>query len=695
MSLIMEEKQPWVTCYLTDMLLGYVREVLEAEGRLDYPALFRGAEGFDIPSDLESYLSDVDNWVPLTVLRELELQCEEISGKKDVAYHAAKTYFAPGRRQWPSLFEIIVRILNDVRSALMFASLWGSSQTNYLKLQSFERPGSPAELYILSQFSKPAEPAIGTLHLLRGFCEGFPRLYPFIEQVQCAEEISQLRIEEVVREFPDFLVRSEADSLMVCRRSSKETVMKAAKIRLATERIDLPPDFVQNSAAPVVIVPQHHRIEVLTSRVTESSVANELDSAYQVVQPGVVSHGPLSHAFAKNQIYNAAYSRFRVIIKENATQRRQAPESHLRKEISRLLFEHLQQSRQAQARFLTFNVEKGRLTLENARLRREVQRENSFAGVVGQSKQMQDLFSLIRAVADTDVTVLVLGETGTGKELIARAIHYNSARKNKPFVAVNCGALSLTLLESELFGHEKGAFTGAVGQKKGFFEVANGGTLFLDEIGEIPTSTQVKLLRVLQESELQRVGGTDTIKVDVRIIAATNQNLEERIAKREFRQDLYYRLKVFPLTVPSLRERVEDIPLLVSHFIEKCSQVTKRSVKEITPEAMGVLMAHDWPGNIRELENVIQRMMVVSKGEFLDLQDLPPEMRAGDSPGKAKSKGLKGISRGSAELIEKRTIIDALAKTGGNVTHAAKELGISRATLQTKMKAYGLRETKA
>jgi transcriptional regulator with PAS, ATPase and Fis domain len=690
----MEEHQPWVTCYLTDMLLSYVGEALEAEGRLDYPALFRGAEGFEIPSDPKSYLSDVGNWVPLSVLRELELQCEQISGKKDVAYHAARAYFTPGRRQWPSLFEIIVRILNNVRSALMCASLWGSSQTNYLKLQSFERPGSPAELYILSQFGRNAEPAVGTLHLLRGFCEGFPRLYPFIEEVQCTEEISQLRIEEVVREFPDFLVRSAADSLTVCRRTSNETVMTAAKIRLATEWIDVPPEFVQNSADPVVIAPQDSRIEVLTNRVAEGSLANDWASAYQIVQPGAVFDGPLSYAFEKNQIYNAAYSRFRVIIKENEAARRQAPESHLREEISRLLFENLQQTRQAQARLLTFNVEKGRLAVENARLRREVQRENSFAGIVGQSKAMQELFGLIRAVADTDVTVLVLGETGTGKELIARAIHYNSARKNKPFVAVNCGALSLTLLESELFGHEKGAFTGAVGQKKGFFEVANGGTLFLDEIGEIPISTQVKLLRVLQENELQRVGGTDAIKVDVRIIAATNQNLEERIAKHEFRQDLYYRLKVFPLTVPSLQERVEDIPLLVSHFIEKCSQVTKRFVKEITPEAMGALMAHDWPGNIRELENVIQHMMVVSKGELLDLQDLPPEMRSADSPGKAKAKGLKGISRGSAQLIEKRTIVEALAKTGGNVTQAAKALGVSRATLQTKMKLYSLRETK-
>jgi transcriptional regulator with PAS, ATPase and Fis domain len=349
-------------------------------------------------------------------------------------------------------------------------------------------------------------------------------------------------------------------------------------------------------------------------------------------------------------------------------------------------------TQQVQVRIVKSNVEKSRLALENARLRQEIQRENSFAGIVGQTKPMQELFGLIRAVADTDVSVLVLGETGTGKELIARAIHYNSARKDKRFVAVNCGALSLNLLESELFGHEKGAFTGAIGQKKGFFEAANGGTLFLDEIGEVPSSTQVKLLRVLQEGELQRVGGTDTIQVDVRIIAATNQNLEERIAKGEFRQDLYYRLKVFPVMVPPLRERIEDIPLLASRFINECSRVTKRPIKEITPDVMALLMAYSWPGNVRELENVIQRMMIISKGESFEVQDLPGELRGTES--KTDAKGLRGISRESAGLVEKQIIFEALSKSVGNVTRAAKHLGISRATLQTKMKLYGLRQPK-
>ena len=692
MALKMEENQPWVTCYLTDMLLSHVRESLGAEDRLDYSALFHGAEGFEAPANPKLYLSDVSNWVPLPVLRGLEMQCEKISGRKDIAYHAAKAYFAPGRREWPSLFEIIVRVLNDVRSALMFASLWGSSQTNYLKLQSFERKDAPGELSILSQFDKNAAPALGALHLLRGFCEGFPLLYPSIERVECVEEISQLRLEDAVREFPEYALRLENEFLTVCRRADNQAVMKATRIRLATESIILSPEFGQTPDSTLITAPKHDRIDVLSNRIAGDKAADDSNIAYQVVEPGVISYGTLLHAFEKGQIYNAGYSRFRVTVKQNATAEPPTPESHLRREISRLLFEHLHQAHQAQGRLLEFNVEKSRLAAENARLRREIQRENSFGGIVGQSENMRELFELVRTVAGTDVTVLIQGETGTGKELIARAIHYNSPRKDTPFVAVNCGALASNLLESELFGHERGAFTGAAGLKKGYFEVASGGTLFLDEIGEIPPSTQVKLLRALQEGELQRVGGTDTVKVNVRIIAATNQDLQERIAKGEFRQDLYYRLQVFPLVVPPLRQRAEDIPLLAARFIDKYIALAKQAVKGITPDALARFAAHSWPGNIRELENVIQRMMIVSKEEFLNVQDLPPELRAAEP--KQELKGLKGISRESAGVVEKRAIVEALAATGGNVTRAAKALGISRATLQTKMKLYGLRETK-
>jgi DNA-binding NtrC family response regulator len=336
-------------------------------------------------------------------------------------------------------------------------------------------------------------------------------------------------------------------------------------------------------------------------------------------------------------------------------------------------------------------LEKSLLKEEVLRLRREIEQGHSYNGIIGRSKQMRELFGVVRSIAETDVTVLIQGETGTGKELIARAIHYNSPRKINRFVGVNCGALSETLLESELFGHEKGAFTGATNQRKGIFEVADGGTLLLDEIGETSSSTQVKLLRVLQEGELHRVGGSDPIKVKVRVLAASNRNLEELVKNGGFRQDLYYRLNVFPITLAPLRERTEDIPLLVTHFIEKGKARTNKEIKGVTPQAMAVLMACSWPGNVRELENVIQRMMVIAKEEVLDLPHLPPEIRRKETESKAEPKRLQEMARESSEIIERNAIADALAKTGGNVTRAAKALGTSRATLQSRMKKYSLR----
>ena len=688
----MEQKQPWITCYVTDMLLTYVRENLGGESKIDYSALFGNVEGMEIPADPRSFLADVKNWIPLSVLRELELQCEKISGKKDISYLAAKAYFAPGKKQLPSLFDVIIRILNDVRSALLFANIWGVSQTNYLKLQAFEKAEAENTLYVLAQFEPNAGPTIGAIDLLRGFVEGFPGIYPFIERVTCVEEISQLSLDDIVREFPMFEAIHGGDSVTIRDRSSQHPLIVAKTVCLETETVMLPKDLAQPSFDTAVITPQDNRIEVLIPRVIGQTMASTAQPVvYQIVQPGVIAHGPLTYAFHEGQIFNAPYCRFRVAIKERPAIRQETSVQLLRTEISKLLFEQLSQAKQAHTQMIQMTVEKTQLAQENVRLRREVQRQYGFAGLIGQSKQMQDLFGLIRSVAATDVTVLIQGETGTGKELIARAIHYNGPRKNKRFVAVNCGALSLTLLESELFGHEKGAFTGAVSQKKGIFEVADGGTLLLDEVGEVSPGTQVKLLRVLQEGEFQRVGGTDNIKVNVRILAATNQNLEQLVAKGSFRQDLYYRLNVFPLRVPPLRERIDDIPQLVAHFIEKSRQLTRKSVQDLTAPAMALLMAYSWPGNVRELENTIQRMMVVCKSSMLDIQDIPVEIRGSESSLTGNAHRLKGISRGSTELIEKRAIADALTQTSGNVTHAAKALGISRATLQNKMKLYGLR----
>jgi two-component system, NtrC family, response regulator AtoC len=334
--------------------------------------------------------------------------------------------------------------------------------------------------------------------------------------------------------------------------------------------------------------------------------------------------------------------------------------------------------------------------------------------LVGESPAIRQVYAVVEKVADTPSTVLITGESGTGKELVARALHDNSSRHTGPFIKINCAAIPKTLMESELFGYEKGAFTGAVGSKPGRFELAHGGTLFLDEIGEIPVEMQVKLLRVLQESEFERVGGIKTIKVDVRLLTATNRDLAAEIAAGGFRDDLYYRLNVVPIHLPALRERRQDIPLLVDHFIARFNERLKKQITGVDPEAVERLIAHNWPGNIRELENVIERTILFCEGPQIRLQDLPgefggvppsasqPDLPAvatvsSTAPSVAPPVGeevgsLKEAVRVETERVERELIQRALDETGGNVTQAARKLQISRKSLQTKMKELGLRD---
>ncbi|MEK7280622.1 MAG: sigma 54-interacting transcriptional regulator, partial [Nitrospirota bacterium] len=408
-------------------------------------------------------------------LRELLLQCERISGRKDIAYHAAREYFDPGKKQFPSLFEIIVRVLNDVRSMLIFSDLWASVQTNYLKLQSFETQAAQPELYVLAKFDKKAQPKIGSIQFLRGTYEGFPRLYPFVEDAQCIEEISQAEIRDIISDFPGYSVSTEGDRLSIRRNGSEKPVVEAIRIPLKPEIITLSREFREIIPDSVVVPLADGRISVLTNtEETDPERIAHTFHAYKIVMEGDVSCGTLSCSFKKGQVYNAPYSRFHLVITERSKPDRKMPAENVRKEVSHLLFEYLRQIKQTQMRMIQHNIEKRKLTLENIYLRREIEREHSFAGIIGKSEKMQELFGVVRSIAETDVTVHIQGETGTGKELIARAIHYNGLRKAKRFVAVNCGALSETLLESELFGHEKGAFTGAITQRKGIFEAADG-----------------------------------------------------------------------------------------------------------------------------------------------------------------------------------------------------------------------------
>ncbi len=319
-----------------------------------------------------------------------------------------------------------------------------------------------------------------------------------------------------------------------------------------------------------------------------------------------------------------------------------------------------------------------RVQQENVRLKETVAEVARPPELVGQSKAMQRVFDSIETVAPTDATVLITGESGTGKELVARAIHGGSPRKFHPLVAIHCGALTETLLESELFGHEKGAFTGAQYRKKGKFEIAEGGTVFLDEIGDISLKTQTDLLRVLQEREIVRVGGNQPIKVDFRCIAATNRELEVLIGEGRFRPDLFYRLNVFRIDLPPIRERKDDIPLLVDHFVRKFSQAMNKRITRVAPSAMYILQQYAWPGNVRELENAVERAMVVAQEPELRDQDFILKPRASNG---AESKTL--------DDIEKAHILRVLEECGGNQTRAAEMLDIDRVTLHNKLKRYG------
>jgi two-component system, NtrC family, response regulator AtoC len=325
------------------------------------------------------------------------------------------------------------------------------------------------------------------------------------------------------------------------------------------------------------------------------------------------------------------------------------------------------------------------LVRENVLLRKVLKRDYHFRDLISKSPTMQAVFDLARMAARSNSTILILGESGTGKELLARAVHMESQRSGGPFVAVSCAALTETLLESELFGHEKGAFTGAAVRRKGKFEMSQSGTLFLDEIGDITSKLQLDLLRVLEDRHFFRVGGSESIQVDVRIIAATNRDLPKAVADGSFREDLFYRLNVIPVHLPPLRDRLEDIPLLVEHFLEQLGAEMNRRVDEVSTDAMGILMSHTWPGNVRELRNVLERAMVVASGQVIQGSDLglrrPPCVSTDETGGLA-----------SLDDVERHHIARVLQELGGNISHAARTLGIDRATLYNKMKKYQLRK---
>jgi DNA-binding NtrC family response regulator len=341
-------------------------------------------------------------------------------------------------------------------------------------------------------------------------------------------------------------------------------------------------------------------------------------------------------------------------------------------------------------------LERSRLTEEVTNLRKQLGEQYRFENIIGVSPKMQRLFEQMRRVCDTDATVFIQGESGTGKELVAKAIHYCSKRKDRQLISVNCGAIPVNLIESEFFGHERGAFTDARERKAGKLEQADRGTLFLDEIGELPPDAQVKLLRVLEDKTVTLIGGREAITVDVRIIAATNKNLEQEVAKGNFRLDLFYRFNIFPIIVPPLRDHPEDIPLLAEHFLEKYNRLLGLHIRSISRAAIKSMETYSWPGNVRDLENAVQSAMILARGEVILMEDLPLRVRGYpevpyESESELRELKLEEYIRSYSARIERNLLLKTLEKSGGNRTLAAEKLGISRKTLFNKLKRHGIK----
>jgi len=631
--------------------------------RIDYHRVLRVAEGFDHIHDPKAFLLDPNNWVPHVVLRELIHRSEEASGRKDVTYRAALAYFASSDKREPTLMETIARYLDDVDTAVRCSGLWASAYSNYLRMQAFARPDETHTLYVLVRFLPPVDPQIGNSLLVKGNIEGFSQLYPFVESASCEEQYSQLRLATIIAEFGGaYMLKPEGS-----RSAPTDWLIKEGKTgRTVATAL---PFWMEVEPAVGWDGGQAYAADRPASRSSEHL------RALRIEQPGVLRAGSLEYVLHEGTIYDAPYTRYRFQWRERSTSeavQRQADSAAGRATkgvISRLLFDHLVGLQTTQRRALGIFIRNRELREENKHLREELYGATETGGLVGKSRPMQDLFGLVRNVAQSDVTVLITGETGTGKEQTARLIHQLSPRRTGRFLAINCGALAENLLESELFGHERGAFTGAVAQKKGKFEQANGGTLFLDEIGEISPAMQVKLLRVLQERELQRVGGHEDIKVDVRIIAATNQDLQALVTERKFRQDLFYRLNVFPLHIPPLRERVEDIPPIAQQVLDRHATAQKKAVKGLTGEALEALIRYRWPGNIRELENAIERAVALAgpKTAMIEPDLLPPSIR--ETPETISARGFDDLM----DRVEWPLIVQAL-KNGHGLTGLIKRI---------------------
>ena len=719
----------WATTFLTHQLLHYLDAVApEAARAVDFDALLTGVEGFEPPDDPVAFLRDPHHWLPEPLLRRALAAAGRAARKKEVAYEAALHYFSGGRSANPSLLELVALAFADVGGMVAHSHLWAGAYTTYLRLQALvpRPPASPADgerhIWLLSRIDPGVPAIVSAHHFLRGNYEGFTRLYGWVETVACEADFLQLSLEDIAAEFAGASVRWDGETARVFD-AGGAVVAEGRTIRLEEARIVLDPGAPTGGEAAAIAPLQENTASLLrpprkAAVASSASGAPSGVQAVEMVKGGTLADGTtpaLQHRFREGEIYGAPYSCYRFRWRERPRTVETATAS-VRQQFSFMILQALQQVQAVRRELLSETIGRQQLAAENLNLRRRLGQPAGHPTILGRSAAVRDVCRMVDLLAGTDTTALIMGETGTGKELVAQAIHRQSARAPGPFLAVNCGALTESLLESELFGHEKGAFTGAVGRRRGAFELAHGGTLLLDEIGEIPPAMQVKLLRVLQEREFQRVGGERPIAVDVRVIAATNQPLERRVAEGRFRQDLYYRLKVVPVTVPPLRERRDDIPLLAEHFRLEYVDRLKRKVAAIGPDAMAALLDHDWPGNVRELRHAIERaVLLAGEQTVLTRALLPPEIQSAQSgligsTGSAVTRGETAAEprftspaaalpdswggpddwprfaallkqHGSLDelltRIEWHIVTKAMAAHGGNKSRAAKALGRS------------------
>jgi len=563
---------PWTTCLLTRILISYL-DAQKERAAVDYAAIL-GDTAF--VGDLEgqkAYLTNDNNSVPHAALQRLIEVVEQIVGSKDAAHHAARDYF-PSARQSP-LMEMISSSLRNVNQVIAFSSLWASGYTNYLRLQCvLSDDPTRCEATLLSQFDANTTPRIGNFHLVRGCYEGISRWFDNIEHALCTEEISQLTLESVLAEFDGYhLERREepqwADWLFVVDTASKQEVAAAQRIILQTETLPAVPTLASGvlNAEGTICPPVDGQYRLIVPKAAPGTGP----TAYQIMHQGrLQNRNGTTFLLRTGAYFNAPYSRYRFTWKTKGmpTTTGILPSLQPPSEIVPLLLRHVGELRETHRRLLQCFIDRHALIESHRSLHAHIKNHGTVLGLMGQTPVMQAMFEQVLMVAPTNATVLIIGDTGVGKEVLARAIHRSSLRREKPLYTVNCAALTESLLEAELFGHEKGAFTGTVAKKKGVFETANGGTLFLDEVSECSPAIQAKLLQVLENREVQRIGGRKTLRVDVRILAASHRNLSDCVSAGTFRKDLFYHLNVVSLTIPPLRHRVADIPFLIDYFLE-------------------------------------------------------------------------------------------------------------------------------